>query len=139
MESCWAAPEAGGMIDSIEQSFRLVASLAALAVEAAAVLAITAGAAEAILNVVRRARWGSEHSLAARVIWIRFASWILLALEFTLGADIIRSAIAPSWDEIGKLGAIAAIRTALNFFLDRDISRAEEPQDQPVARETGGG
>ena len=36
--------------------------------------------------------------------------WLLLALEFELAADIIRSAIAPTWQDIGQLGAIAVIR-----------------------------
>jgi len=49
--------------------------------------------------------------------------WLLLALEFTLAADIVRSAIAPSWEEIGQLAAIAVIRTFLSFFLERDIEK----------------
>ena len=40
-----------------------------------------------------------------------------------LGADILRTAVEPSWDEIGRLAAIAAIRTALNFFLQREIAQ----------------
>jgi hypothetical protein len=47
---------------------------------------------------------------------------LALALEFLLGADILRTAVEPSWDEIGRLAAIAAIRTALNFFLQREIA-----------------
>ena len=45
-----------------------------------------------------------------------------LGLGFLIGASIIKSTIAPSWDDIGKLAAIIAIRTTLNFFLTRDIS-----------------
>ncbi|MBV9172016.1 MAG: DUF1622 domain-containing protein, partial [Chloroflexi bacterium] len=41
---------------------------------------------------------------------------------FLLGADILRTAVEPSWDEIGRLAAIAAIRTALNYFLQREIA-----------------
>ena len=58
---------------------------------------------------------------SVRVIWVRFAASILLALEFALGADLVRTAVAPSWDDIGQLAAIAAIRTALGFFLGRDV------------------
>ncbi len=42
--------------------------------------------------------------------------WLLLGLEFELAADIIGSVVAPSWEEIGKLGAIAVIRTFLNYL-----------------------
>ena len=48
---------------------------------------------------------------------------LALALEFLLGADILRTAVEPSWDEIGRLAAIAAIRTTLNYFLQREIAQ----------------
>jgi len=50
-----------------------------------------------------------------------FARYLALALEFQLGADILSTAIAPTWDQIGKLGAIAVIRTVLNYFLMREM------------------
>ena len=52
-----------------------------------------------------------------------------LALEFQLGADILSTAIAPSWEQIGKLGAIAVIRTALNFFLSREMQQERRESD----------
>jgi uncharacterized membrane protein len=54
--------------------------------------------------------------------------WLLLALEFALAADIIRSAISPSWGDIGQLAAIAAIRTFLNYFLEKDLERSQNGQ-----------
>lgn len=71
-----------------------------------------------------------------RGIWTSFAAWIILALEFALGADIVRTAIAPSWDDIGQLAAIAVIRTGLNFFLERDLEAFErEAVEPPLASE----
>lgn len=52
---------------------------------------------------------------------LTLARFLALALEFQLGADILSTAIAPTWDQIGKLGAIAVIRTALNYFLMREM------------------
>jgi uncharacterized membrane protein len=46
---------------------------------------------------------------------------LALALEFELGADIQRTAAAPTWSEIGQLAAVTTIRTALNFFLQQEI------------------
>ena len=57
-------------------------------------------------------------------IRLTLARYLALALEFQLGADILSTAIAPSWEQIGKLGAIAVIRTALNFFLSREMQNA---------------
>jgi uncharacterized membrane protein len=52
---------------------------------------------------------------------LTLARYLALALEFQLGADILSTAVAPTWTAIGKLGAIAVIRTALNFFLGREM------------------
>jgi uncharacterized membrane protein len=59
-----------------------------------------------------------EHYTKIRLLLARY---LALALEFQLGADILSTAISPSWDQIGKLGAIAVIRTALNYFLSREM------------------
>lgn len=59
---------------------------------------------------------------------LTLARFLALALEFQLAADILSTAIAPSWDQIGKLGAIAVIRTLLNYFLMREM-REERSED----------
>jgi uncharacterized membrane protein len=60
------------------------------------------------------------------VVRLTLARFLAVALEFQLGADILSTAVAPSWDAIGKLGAIAVIRTALNFFLSREMHGEDE-------------
>ena len=60
---------------------------------------------------------------AGKQFWARFGVWLLLSLEFELGADIIRTAISPTWTQIGQLGAIAVIRTFLNHFLEEDLEK----------------
>ena len=59
------------------------------------------------------------------VVRLKLGRWLALVLEFELAADILRTAVAPTWTEIGQLAAIAALRTALNFFLQREIDGAE--------------
>jgi len=54
-------------------------------------------------------------------------------LTFQLAADILETAIATSWDEVARLGAIAAIRTFLNDFLERDIGQIRRRPDVPGA------
>ncbi len=61
---------------------------------------------------------------AKEEVRLRLGRWLALALEFELGADILRTAIAPTWSEIGQLAAIAAVRTALNYFLQQEIDKA---------------
>ena len=114
----------------MEARFKELAAVVALSVEAAAVLLIAVGAVEAVVLTLRRLMPGA-HSSAHQVvhkkeIWIRFAVWLMLGLEFELAADVLRTAIAPSWNDIGQLGAIAAIRTVLNCFLGKDIAEYSE-------------
>jgi len=82
----------------------------------------------------------------ARVLWhqriedyrrvrLAFARLLALALEFQLAADIVGTAIAPSWTQIGKLAAIAVIRTGLNYFLTREINEGRELTKAPSAGE----
>ena len=67
---------------------------------------------------------------ATENIRLRLGRWLALALEFELGADILRTAIAPTWAEIGQLAAIATIRTLLNYFLQKEIDRAARRQPE---------
>jgi uncharacterized membrane protein len=61
-------------------------------------------------------------------IRLKLGRWLALALEFQLAADILKTAVAPTWDDIGKVAAIIVLRTALNFFLAREIENAERPR-----------
>jgi uncharacterized membrane protein len=67
--------------------------------------------------------------------WLRLGRWLVAGLTFQLAADILETAITTSWDEVARLGAIAAIRTFLNFFLERDIREAARVpmNDEPAA------
>lgn len=76
---------------------------------------VVRGAATFARSIVLR---GPGEFTAIRLTLGRYLS---LALEFQLGADILSTAVSPTWDQIGKLGAIAVIRTALNFFLSREL------------------
>lgn len=73
-------------------------------------------------------------------IRLTLARYLALALEFQLGADILSTAIAPSWEQIGKLGAIAVIRTALNFFLSKEMEeeRKQSGHEESVVSRSHG-
>ena len=86
------------------------------------------GALQALVSVVAAVIARSAGEMRGREIWIRFATWILLALEFALAADLVRTAVAPTWDDISKLAVIATIRTMLNYFLAKDIAEFDRIQ-----------
>jgi uncharacterized membrane protein len=61
---------------------------------------------------------------------VKFGSYLTLVLELLLGADILVTAVAPTWEDIGKLAAIASIRTVLNYFLERDLKSWERESNE---------
>lgn len=65
--------------------------------------------------------FGKKHFISGEEIRVRFGSSIAVSLELLLGADVLATAVAPGWDAIGKLAAIAVIRTALNYFLAKEL------------------
>ena len=110
----------------MEEMFWRIAGHIALAIEAAAVLIVAAGAIETFVHVVGVLMRPPTTHGARKEIWRRFGMWLLLGLEFELAADIVRSVISPTWLDVGQLGAIAVIRTFLNYFLEKDLERATE-------------
>ena len=65
---------------------------------------------------------------------------LALALELELGADILKTAVSPTWNDIGLLAAIAVLRTALNYFLERELRNAEQrggTSNQPTESDAG--
>ena len=112
----------------------------AIGIELAAVAIIVVAIVEALLRV--GAAFNDELHPDGRPypalhkkeeIRLRLGRWLVLALEFLLAADILKTAVAPSWSEIGQLAAIATLRTALNFFLQREIAQARRQPDADEA------
>jgi uncharacterized membrane protein len=99
-----------------------LAAAAGLLAEASAILVIFYGTLEALLSAVRGLLRRQTHEGWRQALWSRLGMWLLLGLQFALAADIVRSAIAPTWNDIGQLAAIAAIRTFLGLFLERDLT-----------------
>ena len=102
---------------------------AGVEVGAAAIVGIAAG--EAMVRAAGALLRGRSESLQKDKIRLRLAGWLALAIEFELGADIIRTMIAPTWNDIGQLAAIIVIRTTLNFFLGRETRGAESNGGRP--------
>src|ERR1700733_6752639 len=109
----------------MEEIVRLVSGYVALCVEAVAAVVIAYGTIEALIGLAR-ILVGRRSVDQRRNVRIQFGVCLLLALEFELAADIVRTAISPSWTDIGQLASIAVIRTALNYFLETDIDALQK-------------
>lgn len=118
----------------MEAALKDFANGAALVLECIAVAFVAWGALTAVSDALghivkpRKPGWRRE-------VWVSYGMWLLLALQFALGADIVRSVIAPTWTDIGQLAAIAVIRTFLNYFLEKDIGEARHVDGASVAAE----
>jgi uncharacterized membrane protein len=118
----------------MEELVHQLARGVSLALDAAAVLVVAIGAIGAVWHIaVDLPRVATSHG-AGKLVWRRFGMWLLLALEFELAADIVTSVVAPTWPDLGRLGAIAVIRTFLNYFLEKDVAEAAEaePRAEPA-------
>lgn len=102
-----------------EETLRTWVDLLVRLVEAAGAAIIFIGALVAVFQFLRvLPRRDPEEFVPVRLTLGRF---LALGLEFQLASDVLRTTVAPSFEELGKLAAVAAIRTALNFFLAREI------------------
>ena len=120
------------LADELPHRFEAAVSVAAawlkLGIEAVSVLIILVAMLVALVQLM-----GPALGMRARNVRMGLARSLLLALEFQLAADIVGTAISPDWDQIGKLAAVAAIRTFLNYFLQRDLAvEAVAPAPMPL-------
>lgn len=110
-----------------------------LFVEATGAAVIGIGVLVALYKFARSL--GARQVESYNEIRLTLARFLALALEFQLGADILSTAVAPTWEQIGKLASVAVIRTALNYFLTREMREQREavnehppPEAAPHAR-----
>lgn len=120
----------GVVIDAIRGATEYLADT----IEIFAALIIGIAAVEALVRAAGIFIQRNAPPDAKEDVRLRLGRWLSVALEFELGADILRTAVAPSLGgtqalmAIAQLAAIAAIRTALNYFLQREIDAAAARQ-----------
>jgi len=121
-------------LESSEALLQGLASVVRLSLEALSVLCVVAGMiatfrlALPFLPVL--AHRGRRPPSAIRLC---FGSWLSMALEFQLGADIVATTTAPTDSNLIQLATVAVIRTFLNVFLARELEAERRlEQDQPL-------
>lgn len=106
----------------IEQTAKLITIYVGHAVETLAAVIIGLAVIKALfrysMNIISQ-----KPGISKEAIRLQFGSSVALSLELLLGADVLATAVAPGWDAIGKLAAIAVIRTTLNYFLGKELKQ----------------
>ncbi|MGD8534215.1 MAG: DUF1622 domain-containing protein [Candidatus Aminicenantes bacterium] len=103
-----------------------IAEYGALFLEGAAVLVIIIGAVQSFVIYIRRGLIKRSELITLMQSRFKLGLSLSLGLGFLVGADVVKTAISPTWTDIGQLAAIVVIRIVLNFFLMRDMRQIEE-------------
>ena len=108
------------MLERVEATLVTLAAYLQTGFEAASVLVVGAGGIAFVVAMLSQRR---SHEISARHV---LAGYLVVALELQLAADIISTATGPTLEELGKLAAIAGIRTFLNYFLVAEMKAEQE-------------
>ncbi|MFL5206084.1 MAG: DUF1622 domain-containing protein [Microvirga sp.] len=101
---------------------------AILVIDAMALVVIVFGTVEAFVTGLRLMITRSANGAEKREVWLRYGRALVAGLTFQLAADIIETSITTDWEAVGRIAAIAVIRTFLNYFLERDLTDIRERQ-----------
>jgi uncharacterized membrane protein len=110
------------LIPSLEAGLEEIVSICKLLLEAISVFCVLLGIFKTAQLGIHLARF-QDDTFPFVQLRIRFGVWLALALEFQLGADILATTIAPNTKALVRLGAIAVIRTFLNYFLNQELEK----------------
>ncbi|MDY0149468.1 MAG: DUF1622 domain-containing protein [Kiritimatiellia bacterium] len=95
--------------------------------EAVATLVVALGSLRALIPYVGRCLVNVQCFAEFKATRLRLGHALSLGLEFLIGADILKSAVSPTWQELGQLAAIVAIRSAINFLLMWELKQTDLP------------
>ncbi len=113
----------------MEEFIKAATLLLARCIEAGAATVIAVASLRALGNFLIAIITDRSLMAPKEEIRLSLGRSLALALELELGADILKTAVAPTWNDIGLLAAIAVLRTALNYFLERELRNAEKRGD----------
>ncbi|MGA7938158.1 MAG: DUF1622 domain-containing protein [Kovacikia sp.] len=122
--------QASGVTHTSENLLQEVALFLKIILEFIAIVIIAVSLLITLQKLIRR---HNRYQLVQQAIRLELGLSLALSLEFLLAADIVGTAVSPSWDTIAKLASITGIRTFLNFFLQKEVRELQE-MDQLVRK-----
>jgi len=130
------------LVEHWESSLASIVAIAKLVLETISVLCVVVGLLKTTQLAIRlRQRQQRHDDYPFNQIRIEFGTWVALALEFQLGADVLATTVAPTLQDLGKLALVAIVRTFLNYFLGKeleaemDMEYRKQEHQQKLARE----
>ncbi len=113
------------LIHSLHSGLGTVVSFLKLVLESISVFCVIMGLVTSLFMTVGFARRSSHLFQNLPAVRLQFGTWLAVALEFQLGADIVATTINPTLQSLGELGLLALIRTFLNYFLQKELEAQE--------------
>ena len=110
------------LIHHLHTGLGTAAGLVKLSLESISVLCVALGLVTALALAFNNFFRTDRSISRPPSVRLEFGTWLALALEFQLGADIVATTVNPSLQSLGELAMLAAIRTFLNFFLQRELA-----------------
>jgi len=113
------------LIHSLHGGLESFVSFLKFILESISAFCVAIGLVTSLVMAVGFARRSSRLLENLPAVRLQFGSWLALALEFQLGADIVATTINPTLQSLGELGLLAVIRTFLNYFLGKELETEE--------------
>jgi uncharacterized membrane protein len=113
-------------VSPLEEWLKVIVGYLAAGAEIAAAVVIGGAIARGIWSYIRHLFSRRQQFDDTEVIRLQLGRVLALGLEFTVASDILRTAVAPTRQDILNLGAIVLLRTLLNYFLEREIRQGEQ-------------
>ena len=119
-------------MNPFEKAIRLAIGYLVPLIEACGALVVTLGVARAIVRYVRSFM---EHDpLQIASLRLQLGQSMVMGLEFQVAADILKTALSPTLNEVALLASLIAVRTALNYFLERELMALAAVCETPDSR-----
>ena len=120
------------LIESIKTNLNSWGGLTEVTLNAISLFCIVAGVILSLVRGIRERRASSNDHPLHTYFRMIFGGWLVVALEFQLAADIVGTIVSPTSAHLIELGAIAVIRTFLNYFLGKELSEEKEVLNERV-------
>lgn len=113
-----------GMLEIISTVFIQFGECISLFLDIISVICIVIGIIVAVITMFKLI--GETTTPLHNRIRMKFGGWLVLALEFQLASDIVKTTLSPNYENLIILGVIALIRTFLNYFLNKELKEEME-------------
>jgi uncharacterized membrane protein len=124
-------------LEYFDKSLSVIAAIVKFCLETLSVFCVFAGLLKTAQFAANLQRRYPRDQFPFTKIRLSFGTWLSLALEFQLGADVVATTTAPSDSNLIKLGIIAVIRTFLNYFLSRELEAEKRLESEKKSSSLG--